>query len=453
MTDDPPLLSVRDLTKHYPITEGVLRREVGRVRAVDGISFDLRAGETLGLVGESGCGKSTAAATLLRLSEPTGGEVLFDGRDVGEFSPTEMKRFRRETGMLFQDPSSSLDPRMTAGESVGEPLRIHGMADRERRRRVVADLLERVGLSADALDRYPHELSGGQQQRVALARALVVNPRLLVADEPVSALDVSVQAEILDLLRSIQDDLGLATLFISHDLSVVREVCDRVAVMYLGRIVELAPTDALFADPEHPYTRALLASIPRLDPRRRGRAAELSGDVPDPADPPAGCRFHTRCPEVIPPDGIDLDRARWRSVHDLRVRLDREGIDADAVRRGVVAAGGADSVAAVTDAQAAAAIREEFDLPAPLDDPDAEAAVAAALDALLAGDERAAVARLSATFETPCATDEPPRLSTAPAREVTCHRHDPTVAASTSPDGPDAPDGPGGSDAPDAPGP
>ncbi|MFB6311764.1 MAG: ATP-binding cassette domain-containing protein, partial [Salinirussus sp.] len=233
-----PLVRVQDLTKHYPITKGVLRREVGRTRAVDGVDFEIGRGETLGLVGESGCGKSTVGTTLLRLEEPTAGDVYFDGEPVSEFDGERLKQFRREAQMIFQDPVSSFDPRMTVGQSVAEPLQIHGLRDADRRRAIVEDLLDRVGMMAEDADAYPNEFSGGQKQRIALARALSTNPRLIVADEPVSALDVSVQSEILSLLDSIQEEFGLSLLFISHDMGVVREICDRVAVMYLGEIVE-----------------------------------------------------------------------------------------------------------------------------------------------------------------------------------------------------------------------
>ena len=262
---DDPLLSVRGLTKHFRITEGVMQREVGRVRAVDGIDFEIRRGETFGLIGETGCGKSTAARTLLRLEEPTDGTVVFDGEPVTEFGPTALKRFRRRAQMIFQDPTSSFDPRMRIGESIAEPLRAHGLSDRAERAELVETMLGHVGLAADTAEQHPHELSGGQKQRAALARALVVNPELLVADEPVSALDVSVQAEILDLLDELQDAFDLSILFITHDINVVREICDRVAVMYLGEIVEMGPTGTLLENPQHPYTRALVASIPTLD--------------------------------------------------------------------------------------------------------------------------------------------------------------------------------------------
>jgi peptide/nickel transport system ATP-binding protein len=399
-----PLLDVEGLTKHYPITEGVLRNEVGRVRAVDGISFTVDRGETLGLVGESGCGKSTAATTALRLEEPTDGHVVFDGEDVTAYDDGELKRFRRRAQMVFQDPTSSFDPRMSIGESVAEPLRVHGMRDRERRRRIVGDLLERVGLDAADMDRYPHEFSGGQKQRVGLARALVINPDLVVADEPVSALDVSVQADILDLIDRLQAEFGLAIVVISHDMGVVREVCDRVAVMYLGEIVETAPTEELFEDPQHPYTRALLGSTPIADPRRRGESTSLTGDVPSPSDPPPGCRFHTRCPEVIPDEEYDLDAETWRAVLNLRLRVVSRGIDVEAVRK--YAATGDDPETADPDAMRAE-IREEFDLPSTLPDRRAEEALSGALDRLVAGDTDGAGERLTEAFPTVCRRDRP----------------------------------------------
>ena len=399
-----PLLDVEGLTKHYPVTEGVLRNEVGRVRAVDGVSFTVDRGETLGLVGESGCGKSTAATTMLRLEEPTDGHIVFDGEDVAGYDDAALKRFRRRAQMVFQDPTSSFDPRMSIGESVAEPLQVHGMRDRARRRRIVGDLLERVGLAADQMDRYPHEFSGGQKQRVALARALVINPDLIVADEPVSALDVSVQADILDLIDRLQEAFGLAIVVISHDLGVVREVCDRVAVMYLGEIVETAPAERLFEDPRHPYTRALLNSTPIADPRRRGEGRSLTGDVPSPSDPPPGCRFHTRCPEVILDEEYDIDETAWRAVLNLRLRVASEGIDLDAARK--YAAPDDDPETADADA-VRAAIREEFDVPAELADSRAESALTAALDRVIDGDTAAAAERLADAFPTVCRRERP----------------------------------------------
>ncbi|KTG14423.1 ABC transporter ATP-binding protein [Haloferax profundi] len=415
-----PLLSVRELTKHYPITKGVLKSEVGRVKAVDGISFDVAAGETLGLVGESGCGKSTAATSLLRLEDPTGGAVVFDGEDITDYDDTELKRFRRRAQMMFQDPSSSFDPRMSVGESVAEPLAIHGMRDRGRRRRIVENLLERVGLAATDFDRYPHEFSGGQKQRIALARALVLNPDLVVADEPVSALDVSIQAEIISLMRELQAEFGLAIVFISHDLGVVREVCDRVAVMYLGEIVEVADTETLFEDPQHPYTRALISSIPTPDPSRRGQRVELTGDVPSPSNPPTGCRFHTRCPEVIQPEQFDLDQTEWRRVLDLRLRID-DDVDVDDVRTFLVAEGDAETPEEVGEDAVKRELRREFDIPATLSDPDADAILSNGLSALVAGDDQAARRTLDDAFSTVCEQTHPVLESTPQGSTAACH--------------------------------
>ncbi|KAB1188857.1 MULTISPECIES: ABC transporter ATP-binding protein [Haloferax] len=414
------LLSVRGLKKHYPITQGVLKKEVGRVKAVDGISFDVAPGETLGIVGESGCGKSTAATSLLRLEEPTDGAIVFDGDDITEYDDTTLKRFRRRAQMMFQDPSSSFDPRMSVGESVAEPLAIHGMRDRNRRRRIVENLLERVGLSASDFDRYPHEFSGGQKQRIALARALVLNPDLVVADEPVSALDVSIQAEIISLMRELQAEFGLAIVFISHDLGVVREVCDRVAVMYLGEIVEIADTETLFEEPQHPYTRALISSIPTPDPSRRGERVELRGDVPSPSNPPSGCRFHTRCPEVIPPDQVSLDQTEWRRVLDLRLRIDK-GVDVEDVRTFLVAEGEADAPEAVSDDAVEAELRREFDVPETLSDPKAETVLSQGLSALVDGDDEQARRTLAEAFTTVCERDHPELEATSRGSTAACH--------------------------------
>ena len=293
----PPLLSVRGLKVHFPVRRGAFGRLTGQVRAVDGVDFDLWRGETLGLVGESGCGKSTTGRALLRLLEPTEGEVRFDGVDVRGLGRADLRALRRRAQIVFQDPVGSLNPRLSVGAMLGEVLKVHGLGGPDRRADAVA-LLERVGLGREDLDRYPHEFSGGQRQRLGIARALAVEPDLLVLDEPVSALDVSVRAQVVNLLEDLRRELGLTYLLIAHDLALVEHVSDRVAVMYLGRIVEVAEASDLYRDPKHPYTRALLSAVPRPDPVGRGARERivLHGDVPSPSDPPPGCPFHPRCP-------------------------------------------------------------------------------------------------------------------------------------------------------------
>ncbi len=292
-----PLLQVRELRKLFPVRKGVFRRVAAWVHAVDGVSFDLSRGETLGLVGESGCGKTTVGRTLLRLYEPTSGQVMFDGQDVMRLGRSELRALRRRMQIIFQDPYSSLNPRMTVESIVGEALTIHGVARGRARRERVAGLLEKVGLSAEHMSRYPHEFSGGQRQRVGIARAIALNPDFIVCDEAVSALDVSIQAQIINLLEDLQGELGLSYLFIAHDLSVVRHISRRVAVMYVGKIVELAGCEELFANPLHPYTLALMSAVPRPDPRTKRHRLLLEGDVPSPINPPSYCRFYDRgCP-------------------------------------------------------------------------------------------------------------------------------------------------------------
>ena len=300
------LLEVNDLKMHFPIRRGLLRRTVGHVKAVDGVTFFIRRGETLGLVGESGCGKTTTGRSILRAYDPTGGEILYhrkDGRvvDLAKLDGGELKPYRRQIRMIFQDPYSSLNPRMTVLQIVGEPLRVNKVASGRAREERVAALLRRVGLRPEYMRRYPHAFSGGERQRLGIARALALNPELGVADEAVSALDVSVRAQILNLLQDLQEEFHLTYLFVAHDLSVVEYICDRVAVMYVGKIVELAPTEELYRAPRHPYTEALLSAVPVPDPRLRdpGRRIALKGDVPDPANPPSGCHFHPRCPYAM----------------------------------------------------------------------------------------------------------------------------------------------------------
>jgi peptide/nickel transport system ATP-binding protein len=475
-----PLVQVRDLEKYYyeqdSLIDTILGREARSVKAVDGISFDIHEGETLGLVGESGCGKSTTGETLLRLREATNGTVSFDGEDVLALGDEPLSEFRKRAQIVFQDPFSSLDPRMTVGAIVAEGLKIHGLprsdpnvagvadvtvvgdslgpgnvdvhvdddidrvvdaeagvarvavtvqegedgvvatldrtdgllgttvetsqdgtvtvtiavdaTDREIRRARAGSLLERVGLSSDQLDRYPHEFSGGQRQRVGIARALALDPEFIVLDEPVSALDVSVQAQVLNLLDDLQDEFGLTYLFIAHDLSVVRHICDRVAVMYLGKIAEIGPTDEIFEDPDHPYTEALLESVPRAEADEQGRrVATLSGDVPSPRNPPSGCRFRTRCPKVIPPAELDLDQAAFREVMDLRERIEGEELDPDAVRGGT-----------------AAFIDAFFDADLPRED---VSTIEEALGSVVSEEYDAAAETLRERYETICETTEP----------------------------------------------
>ena len=291
-----PVVEVRNLTKHFPVRSGLLGRVVGQVQAVDGVSFAIRKGETLGLVGESGSGKSTVGKTVLRLLQATSGQVLLQGQDITHVGGQALRTARQQMQMVFQDPYASLNPRLSAGKIIGEPMENFGTLDKAAREARVADLLDRVGLRREAAIRYPHEFSGGQRQRLGVARALALNPSLIVADEPVSALDVSVQAQVLNLLIRLQKELDLTYLFISHDLAVVEHISHRVAVMYLGTLVEVADKKTLFASPQHPYTQALLSAVPLPDPTAKRERTILKGDIPSPINPPAGCRFHTRCP-------------------------------------------------------------------------------------------------------------------------------------------------------------
>ncbi len=294
-----PVLEVKDLKKHFPLKKGLLRRTVGHVYAVDGVSFTIGEGETLGLVGESGCGKSTAGRAVLRLIEPTSGTIRMTGHDITRLSRKDLRPYRQQMQIVFQDPFSSLNPRMTAGEIVGEPLLVHGVGSRRERHERVAVLFERVGLRAAQMANYPHQFSGGQRQRIGIARALALGPKLIVGDEPVSALDVSIQAQVINLLQDLQRERRLSYLFISHNLAVVEHISHRIAVMYLGRIVEYADTRSIFTRPQHPYTEALMSAVPVPDPSVRRQKKVVQGDVPSPVNPPPGCHFHTRCPYAV----------------------------------------------------------------------------------------------------------------------------------------------------------
>ena len=324
---DQPLVQVRDLVKQFPVKGGLLQRQVATVNAVAGVDLDIRRGETIGLVGESGCGKTTLGRLLIRLLEPTSGSIVFDGDDITHVKGRHLKAYRRRMQIIFQDPYSSLDPRAQVGESIAEGLRLHGMGDRDERRERVMDMLELVGLSRGHVGRYPHEFSGGQRQRIGLARALVLQPDFVVADEPVSALDVSVQAQVLNLLRELQSELGLTLLFVAHNLAVVEHISDRVAVMYLGRVVEFTDRDSLYRQPLHPYTEALLSAIPVPDPDRPRNRQILQGEIPSPINPPPGCHFHRRCP--IAQDGLcDVE------VPELRANADSDHLAACHLRTG-----------------------------------------------------------------------------------------------------------------------
>ncbi|WP_336336780.1 ABC transporter ATP-binding protein [Haloarcula brevis] len=430
-TDDP-ILEVEGLTKYYESGGGIVDTLLGRsreVKALDGVDLELFPGETLGIVGESGCGKTTLAQSLLRLIEPTAGTVRYKGEDLTAASDGRLRALRKEVQYIFQDPFASLNPRLTVGDIVGEPLDIHDIAAGAARTERVHDLLETVGLNQRHANRYPHEFSGGQRQRIGIARALAVDPAVIVCDEPVSALDVSVQAQILNLLEDLQDEFGLSYIVIAHDLSVVEHIADRVGVLYLGELAEVGPTESVFQPPYHPYAEALLSAIPEPDPGWEGDRILLSGEVPSPLDPPSGCRFHTRCPKVIQPEGTDMAQPEWRALMDLKQRLRS-----------------ADSLEAVTALQEDAdtrqlspsalgtQVRAEFGLPDQLGDGAAEAVFGTVVDHLHDGAFEAARAALDDAFESPCERTDPALVDAGEDHRIACLLYDDA--------GPDAPERP-----------
>ncbi|MGM0592527.1 MAG: ABC transporter ATP-binding protein [Halobacteriota archaeon] len=423
MTESNTLVRVDNLVKYFTDGDGLLDRLLDRepeqVRAVDDVSFTVRRGETLGVVGESGCGKSTTAETLLGLQEPTDGQVRFDGQNVHDMDRAERKAFSQRAQIVFQDPSSSLDPRMTVGESVREPLDAHRALTKQERIERAEELLERVGLSAEQADRYPHEFSGGQQQRIGIARALALDPDFVVLDEPTSALDVSVQAQILNLLSEVQEEFGLTYLFISHDLSVVRHLCDRIAVMYLGEVVEIGPTADIFANPAHPYTQALLRSVPRVSIDEATREVEtLKTDVPSPRNPPSGCRFHTRCQAVIPPEESDLDTDEWRSVLDLKLALAEGNLEETALYELV----NTQDVDPNDNEAVTTVLRDLFDIPPRLSDEYAEDALRNTLAFIAEGETERARNVANVEFTTACERTHPRSVSVGADHRAACLR-------------------------------